>query len=41
MLNESKGTPKNDLPLNLNESIISELKTELNDNKVFETYINM
>lgn len=35
MLKESNKSSKEDLPVNLNESIILELKTELNDKKVF------
>jgi len=33
-LNHLKDKPKEDLPVNLNESIITELKTELNEKKV-------
>lgn len=34
ILKNVKDTPKDNLPVNLNESIITELKSELNDNKV-------
>lgn len=35
-INKSKNMPKEDLPVNLNESIITELKTELYAKKVFK-----
>lgn len=35
VLKESNKSPKEDLPVNLNESIILELNTELNEKKVF------
>lgn len=34
VLNNLKDKPKEDLPVNLNESIITDLKTELNEKKV-------
>jgi len=39
VLKNLKDKPKEDLPVNLNESIITELKTELNEKKVLLTII--